>query len=1091
MDTPPVPKPRSVLPAQNEQIKQPVPLPRTKTSPNNDKPIATSLMRSLSTVSKVTGDVANKVASTAKNAREDTSKFAKETLEKTLSTSRAVIDGTKSSLKLRRSRKFDTEDTVDKHVSMPCVDTSMFETIHFQSPMLEQKRLRNESNVNELPSLSLNTAQYDDLSIFSSNSNSNTDSLRNSNESGEFEHNPSLDLNIEHITYDTPRHSKTSSLISEKIAPEPPERITKRASDIGIMRNNSLYENWTLPISNLSGSEPLNTNSNIEVRNKNDAHERPSQSTIFEFDPLNMSSRTKKYDGLSNELLLLESFLIGDTYGSIIGTDTHDELLEFTESEYYNPPTPPERSDSLFPMGETETRENNNDVPPAENNNTVKPVTNDVRKSHSVIHKFSQMLKLDNVLHKSTKQDNTNVQIIERPSINTSQMPYYCGIITRIVSTVGEDLFKNSHSRYCVLSDQKLMCYTDPTNSVLKEAYTLDNVHSIQLVLPISSSTTSNSFCFEIMMSGGHKQTPRKVVFSCSTAALRRSWTHYLVSHLTNFPTKFTSDFTRCGWCYLKEGVTGEWRGAWVILHRRVLAYYTTREPTVCTVDLRKTRCVVTQEADEETKKSCQSDCNDNLLLDCPPTTLYLHFPHERELKSWRFMVRLAAHNNGTYLHHQQLTKDDVPVVVDKCLSFVYTHGCLSEGIYRRAGSNSVIADLLTCFRRDAWSVQLDHSQHSEHDIAGVLKRFFRELTEPLIPQSKHQELIDAQALTTTSEQHEAYRRVFNSLPVVAANTTRRLFAHLHFLETMMYANKMGAENLAAVWAPTIMPTATTSDFNQQAWVSYMHVIKDLITNFDSVWESTEAEQRREAAIRSVLIKVYGSPDPVAPKAAGDLRTWVYINDKNTCYQVALTPNKTSSDICIELAEKANTYSHLLMLQEVVCDEALRRIIHIDEVILDVVLRWGYWDEDDRKGNYLLLKENSILKELNDSRNDPHANGALKFANESTKTMKWHFFGLHGTKLCLFKDKHCTTKSEEWNIKDYLWYMGHEAKRNPQTHWSITFIPKNNKQKRSKEKPWFGCTLAGQVPNKDIKWLSSFLFAEHTNIMPTPRLIET
>ncbi|XP_026760493.2 arf-GAP with Rho-GAP domain, ANK repeat and PH domain-containing protein 2 isoform X1 [Galleria mellonella] len=1095
MDTPPVPKPRSVVPAQNDQIKQPVPLPRTKVSNNNEKPKSTSLMRSLSTVSKITGDVANKVASTTKSAREDSSKFAKETLEKTLSTSRAMIDSTKSSLKLRRLKKFDTGDNADKHVSMPCMDTSMFENIHFQSPMLEQKQHRTE-NLNELPSLQLNTTFYDDLSVFSSNSDSNTESVSDfSRDSAEFEHSHNLHLEGDQTTYDTPRQSRTNSMISDRIVPEPPERRKKRASEVSMMRNNSLYENWTLPTLNTSTVESVNKNLTVETTNNNKVDDRPSKSMILLFDPLNTTSSTKKYDGVSNELLLLESFLIGDTYGSIISTDTHDDVMEFPESDYFNPPTPPERSDSLLTAPETtDVNENNNEVPPDTDSvqDNPKPIVSDVKKPQSVMHKFSQILKLDNVLNKPTKQENLNVQIIERPPINMFEAPYFCGIITRITSTVTEDLFKNSQSRYCVLSNKKLMCYTDPTNSILKEAYTLDYVYSIQLVLPISSSTTNNSFCFEIMVSGsGGKHSPRKVVFSCTNAALRRSWTHSLVAHLTTFPVKYTSDFTRCGWCYLKEGVTGEWQGAWLILHRRVLAYYTTRDSDVCTVDLRKTRCVVTQEAEDETKKSCQTECANNLLLDCPQATLYLHFPHERELKSWRFMIRLAAHNNGTYLHHQQLTKEDVPVIVEKCLSFVYAHGSLSEGIYRRAGSNSMIADLLTGFRRDAWSLQLCHGQHSEHDVAGVLKRFFRDLPESLIPQNKHQELIDALAIPNNLERHQTYRRIFSSLPLVPANTARKLFAHLHFLQSMMYANKMGAENLAAVWAPTIMPQATTSEPNQQMWMTCMHVIKDLIVNFESIWEPTEAEKRREAAIRRVLVKVYGTQVPVAPKAAGDLRTWIYVNDKTTCYQVALTPNKTSSDLCIELAEKANTYSHLLMLEEVVCDNAMRRIVHINEVVLDVVLRWSYWDEEDRKENYLLLSKNTILHEMEAKRDAPQLNATLKFANETTKTFKSHIFGVHSGSLVYFKDKQGAIKAEEWKIQDHLWYLGHEVKRNPQGLWAITFIPKNNKPKRSREKPWFGCTISSQVAKNDIKWLAAITFAEHTNILPTPRLIDT
>ncbi|CAH2211541.1 jg24719 [Pararge aegeria aegeria] len=74
--------------------------------------------------------------------------------------------------------------------------------------------------------------------------------------------------------------------------------------------------------------------------------------------------------------------------------------------------------------------------------------------------------------------------------------------------------------------------------------------------------------------------------------------------------------------------------------------------------------------------------------------------------------------------------------------------GSLSEGIYRRAGSSVVLSELLARFRRDSWSVQLTPGQHSEHDVAGVLKRFFRDLPEPLVPQENHNTLVDVLAQT-------------------------------------------------------------------------------------------------------------------------------------------------------------------------------------------------------------------------------------------------------------------------------------------------------------------------------------------------------
>ncbi|VVC99770.1 unnamed protein product [Leptidea sinapis] len=1000
----PIPKPRTGL-IQDDPLKRPVPLPRTKVPINNDRVSASEIFRSIGTVSKqITEDVTHKVTSSAKTANEkieksliDGSRFAKDTLEKTINTSRAVrnsvtksvIEHTKNAgLKLRRSKV--TEDNIEENprcVSMPVVDVSLFDNIQFHSPLLEQKKFNNKNIHDEMEtpiSLQLNNTNFDEMSVFSSNSNSVTGSVSNiSHESQEFEQS---DLNSNYetdVTYDTPRSSRVNSFSSVRSAPEIPNRRKKR--DVKTMRQNSLYENWTLP------HQPL-INDNIE------ATERPSKSTIYEFDPLNCSSTTKKYEGLSNELLLLESFLVGDTYGTIVANNFGiEEVFDFVESDYFNPPMPPERLDSLTTAETTAKSTLEKSVNNSSSNwyvgNNIKSIDteDDVKSSSSVIQKFSNILKLDSVLNKNVKPTVPKVNTVERPQIHNLPVTHHSGILSKVVSGVVEDFFKNSQSRYCILSDQKLMCYLDAANSVVKEVFMLDNVNSIQIVLPLSSSNANNTYCFELMISTSIKSAPRKVLFGCNSASERRNWGQKIVEHLTSgFPTKYTSEFTRCGWCYLKEGVSGDWRGAWVMLVRRVLVYYTTPEQ-LCTVDLRKTRCVaVVQDADEDTKRRCPSDNSPNLLLDCPHATLYLRFPCERELKGWRYMVKLAAHNNGSYLHHQQLTKEDVPAIVDKCISFIYAH-----------------------------------------EIKDIKQR------------------------------NKEYRELMGSLPIVSRHTARKLFAHLHFLNTMAHANKMNAENLASVWAPTIMPAALTSQTLQTAWsAKEQYVVRDMISNYEDIWEPTEVETRREAAIRRILMR--------------------------------LTPNKTSADVCIELCEKAGTDSHLLMLQEVICNESMSRIIHVDDIVLDVVLRWGYWDEEDRKDNYLIVKQNKVLYDMEALKSTVGSIcGELKVANEATKAFKLHMFECSNYKLCYFKDKQGSRKIEEWNIKDILWYVGHEPKRNPQSRWAITFIPKNNKQKRSRDRPWFGTTIAGAVTEDQLKWMAALMFAEHSNIIPTPRLVIT
>lgn len=63
------------------------------------------------------------------------------------------------------------------------------------------------------------------------------------------------------------------------------------------------------------------------------------------------------------------------------------------------------------------------------------------------------------------------------------------------------------------------------------------------------------------------------------------------------------------------------------------------------------------------------------ILLDTVYQSLYLIMGRTSETSEWHRDIRAAAIDNGTSLEDQQLTKDDIPVIVDKCVNFVYAHG--------------------------------------------------------------------------------------------------------------------------------------------------------------------------------------------------------------------------------------------------------------------------------------------------------------------------------------------------------------------------------------------------------------------------------
>lgn len=44
-------------------------------------------------------------------------------------------------------------------------------------------------------------------------------------------------------------------------------------------------------------------------------------------------------------------------------------------------------------------------------------------------------------------------------------------------------------------------------------------------------------------------------------------------------------------------------------------------------------------------------------------------------LQLWCLIIQNEAYKNGRKLEEQQLTKEDVPVIVEKCINFIYANG--------------------------------------------------------------------------------------------------------------------------------------------------------------------------------------------------------------------------------------------------------------------------------------------------------------------------------------------------------------------------------------------------------------------------------
>ena len=119
---------------------------------------------------------------------------------------------------------------------------------------------------------------------------------------------------------------------------------------------------------------------------------------------------------------------------------------------------------------------------------------------------------------------------------------------------------------------------------------------------------------------------------------------------------------------------------------------------------------------------------------------------------------------SGIPLSEQQTTSARIPIIVHKCLQFVETFGLEAQGIYRMSGNLAKIRRLILGFNQgapptpattewasfhsfsssssDARGFLINSEEYTVHDVAGVLKDFFKSLPDPLLTHSLYQDFV-------------------------------------------------------------------------------------------------------------------------------------------------------------------------------------------------------------------------------------------------------------------------------------------------------------------------------------------------------------
>ncbi|XP_072232517.1 active breakpoint cluster region-related protein [Leuresthes tenuis] len=146
-----------------------------------------------------------------------------------------------------------------------------------------------------------------------------------------------------------------------------------------------------------------------------------------------------------------------------------------------------------------------------------------------------------------------------------------------------------------------------------------------------------------------------------------------------------------------------------------------------------------------------------------------------------------------------------VPHVVRCCVEEVERRGMDEVGIYRLSGSTTDINMLKAAFNSSLREAVTKLRKTEVNAVSGVLKLFFRELPEPLIPTVLFQSLARALDIQDTNSRLDSMLSLLQSCPDVNHHTFFYLLHHLQRVAQRKDVNKMSLLNLATVFGPSLL----------------------------------------------------------------------------------------------------------------------------------------------------------------------------------------------------------------------------------------------------------------------------------------------
>jgi len=186
-----------------------------------------------------------------------------------------------------------------------------------------------------------------------------------------------------------------------------------------------------------------------------------------------------------------------------------------------------------------------------------------------------------------------------------------------------------------------------------------------------------------------------------------------------------------------------------------------------------------------------------------------------------------------------------VPIIVEKCVTYLKKAGVSEEGLFRVPGKQADVEALKNAFNKGEIN-DFTEEKHSVNIVASLLKQYIADLPDPIIPTEYYDQFLAVVGLYNTNANAavEKFEYLLNRIPRAHFNLLKYLSRFLYDLQLVQKTTKMDLNNLATVFGPILLrPQDEDPIFLMKSLGHVNATLKAIIENQEKLFPESSDEK--------------------------------------------------------------------------------------------------------------------------------------------------------------------------------------------------------------------------------------------------------